>query len=201
MRVITIASALSSAATATAASKGVPQALHGRAGLDAGPHLGGSVDADAAAQSLAQRRFDRGCGRAFVDVDEQRAIGRFRPRTSSACDASIATQFSRAPIGVGPVETPTTSAAAAFTRTSSDPSMSSAVAAETRIGIGPGSGSSETPGGSIPGPSPCTARRSTASMMKTDVARFTPFTSSEALSAPEMPVASATPSTPRTCSS
>ena len=121
-----------------------------------------------------------------------------RPRTSSAYDESIATQFSRAPIGVGPVETPASSAAVVLTRSGSDSSMNSDVAAATRIGIGPSTGSSETPGGSIPGPSPCTSRRSAASTTNTDVARFTPSTSSEAASAPEMPVAAATPSIART---
>ena len=64
-----------------------------------------------------------------------------------------------------------------------------------------GSGSSETPGGSIPGPSPCTSRRAAASTTNTDVPRDSAPICSVTGSAPEIPVAAATPSTPRTCAS
>ena len=99
-----------------------------------------------------------------------------RPRTSSAYDESIATQFSRAPIGAGPRRDPRRAPRRSpLTRSASDPSIElGRRRRDDDRHRPPSTGSSETPGGSIPGPSPCTSRRSAASTTKTEVARFTP---------------------------
>ncbi len=150
-------------------------ALHRRARLDVGGHAGGVVDPHAGSRARRAARprplpemLPPRCARAASDRwDRGRAPPRRtrsrsppssrarRPGTGPACDADEPRHPRRSP------------------RASSEPSIRSAVAPATTIGMGPPSpGSSDTPDGSIPGPSPCTERRSAASTTKTEVARL-----------------------------